>query len=43
MSLSEFEAFEMKYLNQNNYHTLTMDEINDYYQNHTPFLKIVLL
>ena len=38
MSLSEFEA-QMKYLNQNNYHTLTMDEINDYYQNHTPLPK----
>ena len=38
MSLSEFKA-QMKYLNQNNYHTLTMDEINDYYQNHTPLPK----
>ena len=38
LSLSEFEA-QMQYLAKHNYHTLTMDEINDYYRRHTPLPK----
>lgn len=38
LSLSEFEA-QMAYLAKNNYHTLSMDEINEYYQIHTPLPK----
>lgn len=34
MSQSEFDK-QMAYLAKHNYHTLTMDEINDYYQNRT--------
>lgn len=37
-SVSEFEE-QMAYLAKHNYHTLTMDEINDYYQNHTTLPK----
>lgn len=38
MSKSEFEK-QMAYLAKHKYHTLTMDEINDYYINHTPLPK----
>ncbi|MGB4985232.1 MAG: polysaccharide deacetylase family protein [Erysipelotrichaceae bacterium] len=38
MNITTFQK-QMQYLKDNNYQTLTMDQLNDYYQNHKPFPK----